>query len=521
MNGLEQTFRFLESTPTRSSLDVLVPALNAGQASIRLRAITAMIHRDDIQGYQQLIQHWHRMGIDDRLLLVDGRPALLDALQDALAGSDATTVLTAIDIVVTLELSSLVTALVLPAESHASHAVRKAAQAAVLQIASEHGRAAREDRDRPCLRRPLLRALVASVQRFPVHQQPVLVDAMLAASCATDSELLSLLGNGSDTRSIVIGRLKTSSEAAVVSLLAGMIHSRRLPDDIEAIIARRTDSPFRDQLLAAVGCQLTNTSRKNLTLIGLPACCQPQRIELETLPYGRRVALALVYATTDRDHVRALRMLLDAIDSVQQADPVYAKGLAQALSRFPALSSPLLLRAAASRTPPQPTPTDSSRPPVIDPAVELLHRMLAWLKVDDSPYATPLRAILQALTVDAVMPHLESVRPATRKRLGQVVMQVDPDATHTVADRLRHPVLQRRLEGIRAAAALDLIPHLSAALVRVAVTDHLEARVQAIETLQFDSSPVSYQALVELSIGPPGSVRDAALRCLQRRGAKP
>lgn len=521
MNGLEQTFRFLESTPNRSSLDVLVPALNAAQASIRSRAITAMIHRDDIQGYQQLIQHWHRMGIDDRLLLVDGSPALLSALEETLTGSDETTLLTAIDIVATLELSSLVTALVLPAESHVSHAVRKAAQTAVMQFASEHGRAARDDRDRPALRRPLLRALAASVQRFPLHQQPVLVDAMLAASCPTDSELLSLLADGSDTRSIVIGRLKTSSEATVVSLLAGMIHSRRLSDEIEAIIAGRTDGPFRDQFLAAVGCQLTNTTRKNLSLIGLPACCQPQRIELETLPYSRRVALALVYAATDHDHVRALTILLDAVDSVQHADPIYSKGLAQALSRFPGLSSPLLLRAAATRIAPQACPADAVQPSAIDPAVQLLHRILAWLQVDDSPYAAPLRAILKELTVEAVMPHLESIRPATRKRLGQVVLQVDPDATHTVADRLRHPVLQRRLEGIRAAAALDIITDLSAALVRVAMTDHLEARVQAIETLQFDSTPASYQALIELSNGPPGSVRDAALSCLQRRGAKP
>ncbi|QEG40327.1 hypothetical protein [Roseimaritima ulvae] len=537
MNGLEQTFRFLESTSNEASLDVLAPALQANQASIRARAITALVRRDEVAGYKQLIQSWQRMEIDERLLLVDSSPALELALQDSFTSSDTSQLLAAIDIVLTLELSSLVPSLLLPAESHASHAVRQAAQATVLSLAKELGQAARQDRGRPHLRRPVLRSLAASVTRFPIHQQSVLVDAMLSASCPTDSELLSLLGEGSDTRSILLRRLKTSSEAAVIALLARMIHNRRLSSEIETIIAERSDAPFRDHLLAAVGCHLTNTTRKNLRLIGLPACCQTQRVELETLPYARRVALALVYAVADKDQIRALTTLVDAMDSVHNADPVYAKGLAHALSKFPALGSPLLLRAAASHVfadgtrldPPQRTETpvdqpqaestasDPLHPEGIEPAALLLHRMLGRLKEESSPYVRPLRAILAALSVEAVMPHLESIRPATRRRLGDVVLQVDPEAPSTVADRLRHPVLQRRLEGIRAAAALGIVTRLSDALVRVAKTDHLEARVQAIETLRFDSSRSSHQALVELSHGPAGSVRDAARRCLQDR----
>ncbi|WP_153557113.1 hypothetical protein [Roseimaritima sediminicola] len=538
MNGLERTFQFLETAPQDPVLEVLRPALRTHQAVVRRRALETIVRRDEPEGYELVIDLWDQFDGEARARLADAPAGLAAALQTVLEGQDDARLLRALEMMVTLRSFGLVPAVIDVAESYASQPVRVLAQRTVFDLASEIGAEARQDRDRPLVRRPLQRALATSVLRYPVHQQDRLVDALLSCCGPNDSELLTLLAPGTDTREVLLRRLATSREAAVTELLAAMVHRQRLCSELEERIAERSDAVFARQLLASIGDKFSGHTRRNLALMGLPRCFQPEHLEPQTLSRHDRLTLALVYAVSDRDSVRALTRLLDALESLDQDASELAGPLMQTLLRFPVLDKDLLLRAAASpglaaaeraaqvaEPAAEPAAQVAERVAQVaeravqveEPAVRLLRRAIHALAEDRSPYAKPLRRIFSPLSAAAVMGQWDELRMATRRRIGRVVLQIDPQAIATVTDRLRHPVLGRRLEGILAAVALEVVDDVCEPLLRMVANDHLEARVRALDALKFATDESSYRLLLQLSEGPVGAIRDAALEALQHR----
>jgi len=131
-----------------------------------------------------------------------------------------------------------------------------------------------------------------------------------------------------------------------------------------------------------------------------------------------------------------------------------------------------------------------------------------------------VRRILGPLHADAMLEKFGKLRARSRRRLGRVVMRVDPDAVGRVRDALRHPVLGKRLEAIAAADALGIVDQLAEAFAHVIREDHQEARVRAAEVLSEAESEETLQILRETVTLPESPVRDAAIRAVAFRESR-
>lgn len=434
---------------------------------------------------------------------------LVETLADDLqAGSAA--VLRAVQIAHTLRIDRLAVPLIDVAEDHGDDRVRREALEAIRVIVAAIGAAARQDRDRPSLRAPILARLEQSLSRYPTHRSKELVDAFLAISTWTDRQLWSVLSDDSDAATVVRDRLGSSQSPEVISLLAAAVGQRRCPPAVRELVAVRQDVAFRDALLDVIGGELTKSIRLNLKAIGMPACCAGGVRLMEELTGTRPISLALLYSVTDTDAFRVLEMLISALEN-SPAD--FKPNLMHALPEIPPLDGDRLLHAAvfvAQKEGEQNDRKDWAN----QPNAVLLRRLLLLLEKGDATMERVVQRILSPLHTDNVIDQMERFRPATQRKIGEVVMRTDVDAADRLRERLRHPVLGRRLQAIAATEAFGIVDELSAELIKIAEDDHQEARIAAIALLSRSSLPDCWKTIQDIAAGPDTSVRDAALAAL-------
>ena len=147
----------------------------------------------------------------------------------------------------------------------------------------------------------------------------------------------------------------------------------------------------------------------------------------------------------------------------------------------------------------------------------LLHRLIEMLGHGDQTVVRGVQRVLAPLHAEKMLTQFQDLRPRSRRRLGRVVMMVDPTAIERVRDSLRHPVLARRLEAIATADALAAVDLLSDSFAHIVREDHQEARSRAAEALASAESEETMQLLQEMISLPECQARDSALMALQQR----
>ncbi len=101
--------------------------------------------------------------------------------------------------------------------------------------------------------------------------------------------------------------------------------------------------------------------------------------------------------------------------------------------------------------------------------------------------------------------------------MGQVVLEIDPDAIDRVRDALRHPVLTKRLDAIAMADALGVVDLLYDSFAHITREDHQEARMRAAEAMAEAHSDETLSLLLEMIDLPECPVRDTAILAIERR----
>lgn len=508
-HGLDITFHLLATTRNEAAVAVLDAALRIENPAVRRRAIDAVIARRSLAAGRTLIERWDSLSEAERAKLDGESDWLVEGLSQDLR-SGAAPALRAIQIARALQVDRLAVPLIELAEGHDDERVQEEALEAVWSIVAPIGAAARQDRDRPSLRGPILARLEVSLNRYPTHRKKKLVDAFLAISTWTDRQLWAVLSDDSIVASVVRDRLGTSQAPEVISLLAAAVGQRRCPPAVRVLIAIRQEPAFRDALLDAIGGELHPSVRMNLKAIGMPACCRNGVHLMEELTGTRRTSLALLYSVTDSDAFRVLEMLINALEN----SPADSKiSLLHALPEVPRLDGDRLLRAAVFVSQPKGTKSPSENHGN-EANASLLRRLLHLLEDGDATMERVVQRVLAPLHTENVIDQMERFRPTTQRKIGQVVMRTDADAVDRLRERLRHPVLNRRLQAIAATEAFDVIDELSALLIKIAKDDHQEARIAAIAVLSRSSLPEAWTAIHEIAAGPDSSIRDAALATL-------
>jgi hypothetical protein len=509
MQALHLTYEILATTRNEAAVDVLLDALNRDEASTRSAALRALLKRPEPRASLQLLARWDTLTEQELRQLRSAAKWMNEAIVQGLVGDQAM-VLNAIKAAKDLSVLDILPKLISLAESSGTLPIKQAACNAVLEMVVPLGRDARADRDQPTVRGPILARLVDSVRRYSMHRVDVLVDAYLLLSSWGDRDLRQMISSQPE-RELLRKRLGASKHPGVIELLAGYIRRRKQPAWINQLIRTRPDADFRNALLAQIGPEPAATVLRNLRELGMPKSCAGGETLLSSIPVELVPALIYVYNEINNDFAQALHMAAAAIES-GDAGSLHAGVMA--FTRCPVPEIDIWLRAAI------PVADNDQEAIAADDNARLLHRLIELLGHGEVSVVRGVRRVLGPLHADEMLERLESLRPRSRRRLGRVVMMVDPDAIDRVRDTLRHPVLSKRLEAIAMADALAVVDTLSDSFARIAREDHLEARVRAAEAMSNASGPFTLSLLHEMVDLPECPVRDAAISALGNRQGK-
>ncbi|MEM8671436.1 MAG: hypothetical protein AAGG48_28205 [Planctomycetota bacterium] len=507
MHGLQITYETLGATRNEASIDVLISALDDENANTRRSALAALLSRSERRAPELVLANWDKLQTDDLRVLRPKRKWLLLTIADALecGGSQTEIAITAAE---ALQMTEVLPQLVLRAESSASRSIKKRTTDVVLELVEPLGLRAREDRDQATVRGPARTRLADSANRFSMHRNERLIDAFLVVSSWGDAELRQALSDQSQAIDLICKRMEESDHPSVVDLLAGFIRRRNVHPKVVKLMFTRQDDAFRDALLRKISAEPSATVLRNLREMGLPNCLKGGEPLLDDLTADLRAAASHAYAAAGDDLMESLHVIVGAVArGGEGVDSAAALGL----SRCDVPDIDFWMRAAV------PVADGDEERIKADPNAHLLHRLIHLLNHTDAAVEKSVRRVLEPLNAEHMLERFESLRPRSRRRLGRVVMMVDPEAVQRVRDSLRHPVLGQRLKAIAMADALAAVDLLSDAFEHISTEDHQEARVRAAEVMGDANGEVTLGLLQRMTDLPDCPVKDAALSALNKR----
>ena len=506
MQGLELTYAVLGRTRNEAAVDVLLSALQ-GPSECRELALRTLLGRSEPRTPAKVLANWSNLDDSDLEILRKRKAWFSDAIRSALqrSGEDLATAISAAE---SLQMTTFLPTLVELAESNTDDTIRDRATEAVLSLANHLGQDARADHDLPTIRYPALTRLSESIDRFKTHQNEHLIDAFLLATTWGDNDFRRIQHAGGKVYELICERMKTSEHPGVMSLLSGFLRRRNLDEHLAMLMRERDDEAFRDFFLNAIGTEPSATVLKNLKLVGVPPCCRGGETLAETLGDDQLPALVQLYASANGNHAETLHVIAA---TAERHTEVCDSNAAFALSRCEMISVESLLRAALLIAEGDVAAIHH------DENARLLSRLITLLDHQDESVIEGVRRILKPLHAPAMMARFASLRPRSRRLLGQIVVRIDPDAIQRVCDALRHPVLSRRLDAIAMADALAVVDLLSDSFSHISRQDHQEARMRAADALANAKSDTTMSLLKDMTELPQCPVRDVAVQALRRR----
>jgi hypothetical protein len=511
MQGLQLTYDTLGETRNEAAVDVLLAALDDADADHRANALTMLLLRKEPRAPEQVLENWSKLSPDDLGPLRSNKDWMSATVEQAL-GKTEPEALTAIEAAEVLGLTSTLKPLILMAESSASREVKRRSSEAVIKLVRPLGEAARDDRNQPTVRSPVQAALADSVRRFKMHRNEHLVDAFLLVSTWSDSKLLQLINAGGRDTKLLCDRFTHSEESGILDLLAGSVRRKSIPRELAQIVQSRPDEQLRVALLHQIGCEPNATIQRSLSNIGIPYSCRGGAKLLDVVAPDCIAPLIALYLAAKKDTLETLHLITAAIAF---GGPEVEAAAVTGFSHCEVTDLGFWMRAAVDVADAHEEETAS------DENARLLTQLIRLLDHSNPSLSRSVRHVLAPLHAEQMLQKFQSLRLRSRRRLGKVVMMIDPDAVQLVQDRLNHQVLNHRLEAIAAADALDIVDELSDSFAHIVHGDHQTARVQAAEAMAGARGAVTLQLLQEMANLPECSVRDAAVQAIEGRQGIP
>jgi hypothetical protein len=511
MRGLQLTYETLGQTRNEAAVDVLLTALDDADPTHRGLALKSLLRRKEERAPQQLLESWEKVAADDLPTLRTDKEWIWAPVEAALQES-GDSVLTAIDAAEALELTTAIPQLALIAESSESPELKERCNEAIMNLVRPLGAAARDDRDQPTVRGPVQHRLADSVRRFSMHRNERLVDAFLLVSNWGDNELRQMVQEEDNPHlELLCGRFAETEETGILELLAGYIRRKNMPKGICPYLKSHGGARFRKVLLEQVTGEPNATVLRNLHVVGMPKCCRGGERLLDEVPPEHYAPLIHLAVAANDDAMETLQLIVAA---VAREGPGVETAAATALSRCKGPDADFWMRAAV--------PLGDGQEATIegDDNAHLLKNLIELLGHSNPGLSKSIRQILEPLHAEQMLSRFQPLRRRSRRRLGKVVMMIDPDAIERVNDTLQHSVLSFRLDAIAAADAFNIVDKLSDSFSRIVRDDQQEARILAVEAMGNASGPATLRLLQDIANLPVCPVRDAAMTALERRKRK-
>ena len=507
MNRLKITFQSLASSPNEAAIRVLGVALADPEPSVRALAVSSLAQRTEKRSGETLLRHWFSLTSEQAIELRKSPGQLVVAVVGAIQ-KNSDLILEAIAAASKLHRVELLPELVDIVETHELNSTRQAALQSVIELADLLGSQARGVRDPGAVRAAAITRLAKAIQSFPVHRCHGLVDAFLLAPTSKDSQLVDILASETVSRKIVLNRFANSDLAGIADLLASFIRRTRLQPEIITLIASRSCTSFRSALLQYVGADPGNAVLNHFSEIGRPASCDGNPANAAALPAEEHAALLHVIAQTSESPQSLLRF---AVSTIRRDEQPTTDAAIDVLGRCETPGIVYWIKAAVELA------GDFDARVTLGDDAMLLGDLVDLLSHGQASVVQSVQHVLRPLHAEAVLPYLSKLSLKHRNRLGRILMMIDPEAVNVVRDRLRHPILKNRLDGVTAAESLGIVDLLLESFTHLVQNDHQEARRAAAAAMAHASSKETLNLLQDMIAMPESSARDEAVRSFEIR----
>jgi HEAT repeat protein len=514
--GLETTFGVLCSTENEAAGRVLIPALDSRLPSIRDRALEALLSRRSLAGHREILARLHTFEDPWRRKVEESHERMVPALREAVIAADRQTCVNGCRATVWLHQYDLIPALVTGLEDagNPNAAVLSETLGDLSELLCEELAAPRQRTqwgDAHFARRRAVGTLGTSVGRFGRHHRREIVEAFLLLTYRDDAVLRQVLQDPYHSAFVVlVEMLSKIQHDAVIGLLLSFLDDPRAPSAVLSIVSKRSDLKFLRRFLHKVGREPTAAVARNLKRIETIAWARESSLldACEDLEQSAAVRLAMTSGVPRGQAFPLVEYLL------QHGKPGGRRAAAEALDQFRGADANLLaLQALDDKDPEvQAKILVQLRGRGIPGALSRLVEMI------DSPHKVVRNAARKCLAEFSFARYLASfdlLDEEVRSSTGDLVKKVDPQTIGLLRAELGSPVRSRRLRGLAAARALDLVANVEdAVLSQLKDEDHL-VRAEAVAALGKSSSQAARDALSEALDDRSPAVQDAVRKSLR------
>ncbi|MGN6133627.1 MAG: HEAT repeat domain-containing protein [Aureliella sp.] len=506
-NALEprpETFDVLGRTRNAAAVPALAAGLLSPSMEVRARCVELLLARKEAAARQAIVSEWTRLDSATREQLASVKGGLEKACKEVLASGShphKQAVITAIsDLDITAALPELVA---MALESN--NPLRDTAMAAVCELCDRWGQRARQGKDVPSVRAPMIETLHRAVYDFPTHHNFELIDAWLMLVCWEDASQRSLISDPMHPAfRAVLERFWHSDHKSVLQLLGGYIWRNSTPKSVLGIICERPESELPIMLAESL-------DENTLALV---------LRRLQELPPLASLAGLSTRANTSSSMVQRRLWLMLAANS-----PSLEKVLAGAVAFYE--SGTVEGRRTAAEIIRSCRRTDvetlvgslqgaDANPADNQSAGAHLNTILSWIGGESTMLDAAAREFFSEFTVTLLMDAASHWPPPLCRTLARIVSRAEPDAVQQLLKALENPSPKRRLLALQVIQMLDATAEISQRLLPLVHDSRVEVRVRAIDLLAALECAELFEVLPMLLDDPTTDVQDAARRALRR-----
>jgi HEAT repeat protein len=519
----QRTIDALGKSHNEAAVPTLIAALAAGSGPVFDGAIAGLVSRRNKSGHLQVLRLWRQLSPAQKQIVEKGRHKMGGALREALLEGDDELFDNAREFVDASGDYDLIPTLVMVAEQlrgDRSQAALDLTARLIDQLLNwiENNSEPVIGRDPHTIRYCVLESLERSVERFREHQRPELLEAFIVLAGPNCGALQTILETSyHPCHASVVHTLTESTNPGVIRLLTAMLTTMETPQVIRSVIARRTDRPFVEALLAVPLDLKNGPLRRNLARLKSVACCEAaQQLCVQYSPEQQAAAMHLFAATGSPDELKlalaetllkhgAVRARVAACQALRPVGGQRAnKLILHALTDSEGVVQAAAIRQLRERRIPG-----------------TMTRLIECVSSEDELVSTAAREALAEFSFDNFNSRFDLLDEEARKIMGVRVAKVDLESVDRLKQELAHPARRNRLRGLQMAAAMELVPQLTDALIeRLQDEDHI-VRAAAAETLQHCKAEDVRTALLAAASDKSVAVQNAAKNSLQRLDAPP
>lgn len=517
MLPLQRTIDALAKSHNEAATPTLVAALSTSSAEVFDGVVRALCARRSKVGHTAVLRYWDSLTPSQKLVVEKGRCRMGVALREALLDGDDRLFAAAYEFVDASGDYDLVPTLVMVAERTCGERA-DAAVALTLNLVDQLCRwlaAEREPvlgRDPETIRYCVLESLERSVERYRQHRRAELLEAFVVLAGPDSNTLRHILDSPyHPCHQSIVQSLTASVSPNILRLLTTIYAYRDASQAVRNVVAKRTDQPFIDALLATPLDSKNVLFHKNLARTKSLACCEANPAILAQLSDEQQAAAMRLLAASGAGDDRKLSLA----ELLMKHGPVEARVAACEALRPIAGQRANQVSLQALQDPDGAVQAAAVRQLRERRIPGAMNKLLELVESPNEAVSTAARDALWEFTFENYTARFDLLDDDARRSMGARVALVDRTSIPRLRTELDNPARRLRLRAIEVIAAMGLLPQLADALIeRLQDEDHL-VRVAAADALQYCTADDVRNALLAAIDDRSVAVQTAARNSLR------